>query len=101
MTPEELQELLGIFREETREIRDRVAASLTAIPGSTAPMRAELYETLVRDAHTLKGGAASVELADLALLAQVAERLLRKCQSGARTMDLTLSGAIVGALDAF
>lgn len=75
MAPEEqemLRKLLPIFRGEAEERLESIAAALGELRGgsATGERRRELFETVMRDAHSLKGGARTMKLTHVSALCQ-------------------------------
>ncbi len=61
---------------------------------------AELVASLFREAHTIKGGAAVVGLANVARVAHALEDLLEDVRSNRRRVDAALIDAVLGGVDA-
>lgn len=99
MNIEELKEILHIFREEAREITDHVTADLLALETTAPADQKELLENLFRSMHTLKGGAGSLGIDDVAALAHTAETLLGQCRRGERNYQPVFTDALLASLD--
>ena len=65
-----LQRLLAMFKVEAREHLDVIAAELGKLEKGDAGNQADSVEIIYREAHTLKGAARSVNLADIVSLCQ-------------------------------
>lgn len=75
VSPEEremLQRLLPIFRAEADERLESIAACLDELSGAapTAERQGELHESVMRDAHSIKGGARTMKLSHVSAVAQ-------------------------------
>jgi two-component system, chemotaxis family, sensor kinase CheA len=75
VAPEErelLQRLLPIFRAEADERLESIAGCLDELGGSDVaePRRHELHESIMRDAHSIKGGARTMKLSHVGAVAQ-------------------------------
>ncbi len=69
--------LIAIFRGEARERLGVLSSGLIALEKAESPERqAELLDTLVREAHSLKGAARAVSLLNMEALARALERVL-------------------------
>ncbi|MET3513988.1 two-component system chemotaxis sensor kinase CheA [Pseudacidovorax sp. 1753] len=88
----DLSEFVGIFVEEAREHLDAMESLLLAL--SPNRVDGEMLNALFRAAHSIKGGAATFGLDEVAGLAHVAESLLDRL----RDQRLALSADIVDAL---
>lgn len=88
----DLGEFVGIFVEEAREHLDAMESLLLAL--SPNRVDGEMLNALFRAAHSIKGGAATFGLDEVAGLAHVAESLLDRL----RDQRLALSADIVDAL---
>lgn len=100
MELDELKQILGVFREEAREIGERMTSDLLALEtASTEKEVKSLLESLFRGAHTLKGGAGSLGIDDVVALAHAAESLLGKCQRGERAFVPAFTDALLAGLD--
>lgn len=99
MELEGLKQILKVFREETREISDRVTADLLALEEASPAEAKKRIESLFREAHTLKGGAGSLGIEDIAALAHDIETLLGQCQRGERKFEPAYTDAILAAMD--
>lgn len=87
MSPEEqemLRKLLPVFRVEVEERLESIGAALVELRGeaTTAERQAELFESVMRDAHSMKGGARTMKLAHASAVCQkfeaAAARLMRR-----------------------
>lgn len=67
-----LRKLLPVFRAEADERLESIAAALRELRGESAPpaRRHELFEGVMRDAHSLKGGARTLKLTHVSALCQ-------------------------------
>lgn len=100
MELDELKQILGVFREEAREIAEKMTSDLLALENASSEKEAKsLLESLFRGAHTLKGGAGSLGIDDVVSLAHAAESLLGKCQRGERAFVPAFTDALLAGLD--
>lgn len=100
MELDELKQILGVFREEAREIADKMTSELLALEVSPSEKESKaLLEGLFRGAHTLKGGAGSLGIDDVVGLAHATESLLGQCQRGERKFMPAFTDALLTALD--
>jgi two-component system chemotaxis sensor kinase CheA len=77
--PDAEAEFLELFRDETNERLDSMVETLLALEsGGTDP---EAINSVFRDAHTIKGGAAMVGLVTVRDLAHVMEEVLAKARA--------------------
>ncbi len=70
-----LKKLLALFKIEAREHLDVIASGLSGLQKTGAGYQLELVESVYREAHTLKGAARSVNLADIVALCQSMENV--------------------------
>jgi two-component system, chemotaxis family, sensor kinase CheA len=96
---EQHREILAVFREEVREIGERMTRDLLALESARAEESPPLYVRLLRDLHTLKGNAKSLDVAEVALVAHAAESVLRRCEKGERRFDSGMTSALLSFLD--
>ncbi|WP_407314552.1 Hpt domain-containing protein [Pseudomonas sp. nanlin1] len=90
-------ELLEVFLEEGFDIVESSGAALLrwrAEPGNSIEV-----ENLLRDLHTLKGGARMVEIAPIGDLAHELEYLYEQLSSGVRQADVALFSVLQGGHD--
>lgn len=100
MELDDLKAILGVFREETREIAEKMTGDLLALEAARTKAESKpLLESLFRGAHTLKGGAGSLGIEDVVALAHAAETLLGQCQRGERAFIPEYTDALLAALD--
>jgi len=87
MSPEEqemLRKLLPVFRVEVEERLESIGTALVELRAetTTAEREAELFESVMRDAHSMKGGARTMKLAHASAVCQkfeaAAARLMRR-----------------------
>lgn len=96
-------QLLGIFRDEAAERLDRMEATLLGIEAGLPPAGA--IDELFRDAHSIKGSAGMVGLAEVSCVAGAVEDVLEQARacgtlpSRAVAPILCVVDAIRGALD--
>jgi two-component system, chemotaxis family, sensor kinase CheA len=96
---DDLKAILGVFREEAREIAEKMTGELLALETASAAEAKVLLESLFRGAHTLKGGAGSLAIDDVVALAHSVESLLGACQRGERTFVPEYTDALLASLD--
>jgi two-component system chemotaxis sensor kinase CheA len=94
----EREVLVRVFLEEAAELYARLEQGLLAL--EARPKDAELLQQLFRDAHTLKGGAAVLELSAPVRLAHRMEDVLERLRMGQRGVDGPLVSLLLRALDA-
>lgn len=92
--------LIRVFLSELDERLNTFDADLVALerPGADAE-RAETVTRLFRDAHSLKGAAASIGATGIELVCQQLEDLLAKVRDGALTLDGARFEALFAASD--
>lgn len=71
-----LEQVRAIFREEGRDLINRLEESLLKLEGSNGNQREELVRAMRRDAHNLKGAAGSIGLKATSELAHALEDVL-------------------------
>lgn len=100
MELDDLKQILHVFREEAREIAERMTTDLLALESSPTEKETKvLLESLFRGAHTIKGGAGSLGMEDVVGVAHAAESLLGQCQRGERKYVAAFTDALLAALD--
>ncbi len=77
-----LKRLLVMFKTEAREHLDVISAGLTTMGKGDPENRAELIETVFREAHSLKGAARSVNLTAIVTLCQSVENVFSALKQG-------------------
>ncbi len=82
-----LQELLETFRIEAKEHLQSLTAGLLKLEKTETGAQQPLIEGIFRDAHSLKGAARAVDMADIEQLCQAMEDVFARCKRG----ELTLS----------
>lgn len=88
-----LQRLLAMFKIEAREHLNAISSGLTEIEKGDSTKQAEIVEIVFREAHSLKGAARSVNLADVVAVCQSMENVFSALKRGrialaAETCDL-------------
>ncbi|MDZ7686692.1 MAG: Hpt domain-containing protein [Gammaproteobacteria bacterium] len=86
------EDVLPIFLEESEEITEEIDQSI--VEWSSAPLAAEHLDNLLRQLHTLKGGARMAGLASLGEFAHNLETWLIGVQQNPPTLDETFFDAI-------
>ncbi len=84
-----LQELLETFRIEAKEHLQSLTTGLLKLEKTDADAQQPLIEGIFRDAHSLKGAARAVDMADIEQLCQAMEDVFACCKRG----ELTLTPA--------
>ncbi len=93
-TPEVLAELLPLFQSESEERLGSISAALEAIEESPdTAQRSDLLERLLRELHSLKGGARAVNLTQAEAVSHAFESVLVRLQSG----ELSWTGEVLDA----
>jgi two-component system chemotaxis sensor kinase CheA len=77
-----LKRLLAMFKIEAREHLHVISSELTRLEKGDPGDQAEIVETMYREAHTLKGAARSVNLADLVSICQSVESVFLALKRG-------------------
>lgn len=77
-----LQQLLETFRIEAQEHINNMRTSLLDLEKLEASERHGLVERVFREAHSLKGAARAVDMADVEQLCQSMESIFAKCKQG-------------------
>ncbi len=89
-----LDELLPLFQSECEERLNAISASLERVEDSPSDdERAELVEALLRELHSLKGGARAVNLGAAESVSHAFEQILVRIQGG----DLDWNGDVLDA----
>ncbi len=98
--PDQLSEsdFQRLFAAEAEGRLDALVDQVLVLEKSGAS--AELVASLFREAHTIKGGAAVVGLANIARVAHALEDLLEDVRSERRQVDAALIDAVLGGVDA-
>jgi two-component system chemotaxis sensor kinase CheA len=89
-----------LFAEQAGPELDRMAADLLALEAAPGNGNGELINSLFRDAHNLKGGAAMVGLGEVRLLAHAMEDLLEPLRDGAAEPTPEVVDQLLAAVDA-
>ncbi|HWR97945.1 MAG TPA: chemotaxis protein CheA, partial [Candidatus Methanoperedens sp.] len=96
--PEELREILGVYRAESEEHVERLTAGLLRLEQS--PRRAELLEEVFREAHSLKGAARMIGFTAVERIAHGLEDLFSLARKGELEPGRAVVDAVLAALDA-
>jgi two-component system chemotaxis sensor kinase CheA len=92
--------LLAAFRTEAAEHVQALTARLLELErGPAAARRAQCVEEMFREAHSLKGAARAVDLADIESVCQVMESLFAAIQAGDQAWSPALLDALHEAVD--
>jgi two-component system chemotaxis sensor kinase CheA len=92
--------LLEAFRSEAAEHVQALSAGLLELEGNPpAARQAQCVEEMFREAHSLKGAARAVELADVESVCQAMEGLFAAAKRGERRLSGALVDALHGAVD--
>jgi two-component system chemotaxis sensor kinase CheA len=89
-----------LFAEQAGPELDRMASDLLALENAGGNGIAERIDSLFRDAHNLKGGAAMVGLAEVRALAHAMEDLLEPLRAGAAAPTPEIVDQLLAAVDA-
>src|SRR2546423_13211133 len=89
-------ELRSLFAQEATTRLDRLANQLLELESSDDP---ELLASVFRDAHTLKGSAALVELPGIARVAHAMEDVLDDVRAGRRPVTTPLVDGLLLGVD--
>lgn len=92
-----LKRLLPTFKLEARELLDAMDAGLTRL--ESTPMDADTIENLFRDAHSLKGAARSVNLAEIARHCHRLEDIIAAWKGGRLSPSPRLIGTLHRTID--
>lgn len=90
-------EFVDLFRQEADAQLTRLGENVLRLESGGDP---ELIQSLFRDAHSLKGGAAMVGLADIARVAHALEDILEQLRAGKRNPEPALVDAVLAGVDA-
>jgi len=93
----DLRALLDTFAAESDELLDSMEQGLLAIEENRADP--DTIHRIFRDAHTLKGGAASLDFAALAGCAHAVEDVLETVRDGRSPMSADRLGLLLSAVD--
>lgn len=92
-------QLLGIFREEARELCEQLSADVIALGQTQASEREELSRRVLRQSHTLKGTAASIGLEEVSRVAHSFESRIALALDEPTPFPRGLVDRLLGALD--
>ncbi|MHB8835878.1 MAG: hybrid sensor histidine kinase/response regulator [Candidatus Methylomirabilia bacterium] len=95
--PDELQEILSIYKAETEEHLQRLNAGLLRLEKS--PRRTETLEEIFREAHSLKGAARMIGFEAVEKIAHGLEDLFSLARKGELDFDHKVFDVIFAALD--
>jgi two-component system chemotaxis sensor kinase CheA len=96
--PDELQEILGIYKAETEEHLQKLNEGLLLL--EKAPQRTETLEEIFREAHSLKGAARMIGFENVEKIAHGLEDLFSQARKGELAFDRPVFDVIFAALDA-
>jgi two-component system chemotaxis sensor kinase CheA len=92
--------LLAAFRQEAAEHVQALSAGLLELERDPpAERRAQCVEQMFREAHSLKGAARAVDLADIESVCQVIESLFAAAKGGERAISATHIDSLHEAVD--
>ncbi|MDM7322392.1 MAG: Hpt domain-containing protein, partial [Gammaproteobacteria bacterium] len=94
----DLSEFLGPFFEESFEMIDHMEGDLLALEAG-GEADTERIHSIFRVAHSVKGGAATLGLSEVAEYTHVLETLLDAIREGKRAMSEATVKALLGAVD--
>jgi two-component system chemotaxis sensor kinase CheA len=89
-----------LFAEQAGPELDRIATDLLALESNADDPDPELVNSLFRDAHNLKGGAAMVGLEEIRVLAHAMEDLLEPLRAGTAVPTPLVVDQLLAAVDA-
>ena len=92
-----MDDLIGEFVAETREMLERIAEALLVWEGN--PADAERLDEIFRFVHTVKGSCGFIDLPRIEALAHAAETELANVRAGERKADSLLVGAMLAIVD--
>lgn len=98
MDPEFLRQLKTVFAAEAGEKLEALHATIAALARGTAAEQPALAQQAMRDAHGLKGSAASVGLEDVARCAHALEDVLSGVSRGEAPFDAGHAASVLDAL---
>ena len=96
--PDELQEILGIYKAETEEHLQKLNEGLLLLEQS--PQRTETLEEIFREAHSLKGAARMIGFEAVEKIAHGLEDLFGLARKGELSFGRPVFDVIFSALDA-
>lgn len=96
-SPEEFDEILNIFREETDEIIDKLNNNLLRLENT--PKDKEILVYMFRDAHSLKGAARMIGFNNIQRLAHKIEDVLGLAKENKISINHTISDILYKSLD--
>ena len=96
---EQHREILAVFREEVHEIGERMTRDLLSLEAGRPEDRPALFNRVLRDLHTLKGNAKSLDVPEVAHVAHAAENVLRRCEKDGTSLDSGMTSALLSFLD--
>ncbi|CAG1014651.1 two-component system, chemotaxis family, sensor kinase CheA [Burkholderiaceae bacterium] len=94
-----LQRLLATFKLEAQEHLSAMSGLLLQLERVEAPSKAAAVESLFREAHSLKGAARSVNLADVERVCQALERVMAAWKRGELSPTPALYDSLHAAID--
>jgi len=96
--PDELQEILSIYKAETEEHLQKLNEGLLCL--EQTPRRAETLEEIFREAHSLKGAARMIGFEAVEKIAHALEELFSLARKGELELERQVFDGIFAALDA-
>ncbi len=93
------KKLLAMFKIEAQEHLNVISSGLLEIDKADVEKQAEIVETVFREAHSLKGAARSVNLADIVALCQSMEDVFAALKRGQITLSAPKSELLQQTVD--
>ncbi|MFH0730317.1 MAG: response regulator [Pseudomonadota bacterium] len=94
-----LKKLLSLFKVEAREHLTVIASGLAQMASGDSGKEDRLLETVYREAHSLKGAARSVNLADIVTLCQTVESAFSALKKGRIGLSVELIDLLQQTID--
>jgi two-component system, chemotaxis family, sensor kinase CheA len=94
-----LKKLLAMFKIEAKEHLNAISRELAKMKKGDVNNQAEIVETMFREAHSLKGAARSVNLADIVSLCQSIENVFSALKSNRITLSPKTCDLLYQTLD--
>jgi two-component system chemotaxis sensor kinase CheA len=94
-----LKKLLSLFKIEAREHLTVISTGLAQMASGDSGKQAGLLETVYREAHSLKGAARSVNLADIVTLCQTVESAFSALKKGRIELSVEIMDLLQQTID--
>src|SRR6266542_2258407 len=97
-----LREIIAGFEPEARELCDKISRDLMNLENKSGSAPApEIYKSLARGLHTLKGTSATLGLEDLSTLGHAMEDVVAPLSTRLQPMPSAIADELLRTLDVF